>query len=257
MGIKQDKHQDYQTFVEKFKPKKTTDDCYTPPLIYEAVADYVAEHYKVDKNNFVRPFVPGGDYQSENYKKTDIVVDNPPFSIFSEILRFYTENNIKFFLFAPHLTFFSSYGTGSWSGIICGNSLTYENGAKVPTSFATNLETCAFRSAPDLYEALEKADERVRRKDKKRLPKYIYPQNVITSAMILGYAQHGVNFEVGKNECFFIRSLDAQKEKGKQLFGAGFLISERAAAERAAAERAAAEVWELSGREKEIIQGLK
>ena len=25
------KEQDYDEFIEKFKPKKTTDDCYTPP----------------------------------------------------------------------------------------------------------------------------------------------------------------------------------------------------------------------------------
>ncbi len=25
------KKQDYNEFIEKFKPKKTTDDCYTPP----------------------------------------------------------------------------------------------------------------------------------------------------------------------------------------------------------------------------------
>jgi hypothetical protein len=25
------KKQDYDEFIEKFKPKKTTDDCYTPP----------------------------------------------------------------------------------------------------------------------------------------------------------------------------------------------------------------------------------
>ena len=31
------KIQDYDAFVEKFKPKKTTDDCYTPPLVYDAV----------------------------------------------------------------------------------------------------------------------------------------------------------------------------------------------------------------------------
>ena len=35
MGKKQDKFEDYEGFVEKFKPKKTTDDCYTsPPTIY-------------------------------------------------------------------------------------------------------------------------------------------------------------------------------------------------------------------------------
>lgn len=28
----------YQQFVDKFKPKKTTDDCYTPPLVFDAIA---------------------------------------------------------------------------------------------------------------------------------------------------------------------------------------------------------------------------
>lgn len=27
--------EDYEGFVEKFEPKKTTDDCYTPPKIYD------------------------------------------------------------------------------------------------------------------------------------------------------------------------------------------------------------------------------
>lgn len=26
-----EKNKEYQEFVDKFKPKKTTDDCYTPP----------------------------------------------------------------------------------------------------------------------------------------------------------------------------------------------------------------------------------
>lgn len=33
---------DYDSFLEKFKPKKTTDDCYTPANIYEAVLAGVA-----------------------------------------------------------------------------------------------------------------------------------------------------------------------------------------------------------------------
>lgn len=32
------KGETYEEFVEKFKPKKTTDDCYTPPEIYETVS---------------------------------------------------------------------------------------------------------------------------------------------------------------------------------------------------------------------------
>lgn len=39
----------YQAFVDKFKPKKTTDDCYTPANIYEAVAAWVAEEYHRDR----------------------------------------------------------------------------------------------------------------------------------------------------------------------------------------------------------------
>lgn len=30
----------YEEFVDKFKPKKTTDDCYTPDVIYKAVKDW-------------------------------------------------------------------------------------------------------------------------------------------------------------------------------------------------------------------------
>lgn len=31
--------EEYKKFVDKFKPKKTTDDCYTPELVYDAVRD--------------------------------------------------------------------------------------------------------------------------------------------------------------------------------------------------------------------------
>ena len=34
------KSKDYKEFVDKFKPKKTTDDCYTPDTIYEFVKDW-------------------------------------------------------------------------------------------------------------------------------------------------------------------------------------------------------------------------
>ena len=30
----------YEEFFDKFKPKKTTDDCYTPGAIYEVVKDW-------------------------------------------------------------------------------------------------------------------------------------------------------------------------------------------------------------------------
>ena len=54
---------DYDGFVDKFKPKKTTDDCYTPPAVYEAVIDYVNRNVSpLEGREIVRPFWPGGDY---------------------------------------------------------------------------------------------------------------------------------------------------------------------------------------------------
>ena len=99
--------EEYQEFLEKFKLKKTTDDCYTPPPVYDAVVRYVEETYSVSRDKFVRPFYPGGDYVNESYPEGCVVVDNPPFSILAEILRFYDSKGIKFFLFAPTLTLLS------------------------------------------------------------------------------------------------------------------------------------------------------
>lgn len=33
---------EYEAFVDKFKPKLTTDDCYTPPEVYEVVKKHIA-----------------------------------------------------------------------------------------------------------------------------------------------------------------------------------------------------------------------
>lgn len=150
--------EDYEGFVEKFKSKKTTDDCYTPPNVYEAVADWVAAEYGVDKADFIRPFYPGGDYKNVDYSGK-IVVDNPPFSILAEIIRFYVENNIKFFLFVPTLTC-CRYGD-KCSIVVVGIPIIYENTARVNTSFATNLEPHEIRArtAPSLYKAIDEAND--------------------------------------------------------------------------------------------------
>lgn len=54
------KNETYEEFVEKFKPKKTTDDCYTPPEIYEAIKKWACEKYGIDPQKIIRPFYPGG-----------------------------------------------------------------------------------------------------------------------------------------------------------------------------------------------------
>ena len=81
--------QEYREFVDKFKPKKTTDDCYTPVEVYEAIAGWVAEEYGLNKCDFVRPFFPGGDYERYQYSEAAVVVDKPPFSILTAIVDFY------------------------------------------------------------------------------------------------------------------------------------------------------------------------
>jgi hypothetical protein len=96
---------DYGEFVEKFKAKLTTDDCYTPVEVYEAVLGWLREKVDIEGCNIVRPFCPGGDYEAYDYKEDDVVVDNPPFSILARILRFYQGRGIRFFLFGPEFMF--------------------------------------------------------------------------------------------------------------------------------------------------------
>ena len=131
------KSKTYEEFVEKFKPKKTTDDCYTPPKIFEVIKNWVCNHYKKDPENIVRPFWPGGDYEKFEYPADCLVLDNPPFSILNKICNYYMDNNIEFFLFAPSLILLSA-GGARFNHIICDCKIEYENGAKVPTSFVTS-----------------------------------------------------------------------------------------------------------------------
>lgn len=40
---RQEGNEEYNEFLDKFETKKTTDDCYTPDIVYEAVASWVCE----------------------------------------------------------------------------------------------------------------------------------------------------------------------------------------------------------------------
>ena len=240
----------YNEFLDKFEEAKTTDDCYTPDKVYDAVADWVANEYGVSRDSFVRPFYPGGDYQSYKYKKDSIVVDNPPFSILAEILNWYNDNGIKFFLFAPALTLFSSSPSSSCA-IAVGVNVVYENKASVSTSFLTNLEEDRIRTAPTLYKAVQKAVDEVTAGMRRELPKYEYPDEVITAAKLQYFSKYGVDFRASRKDTEQVRQLDAQKESGKAIYGSGYFLSEKAAAEKAAAEK-----WQLSDRELEIVRSL-
>ena len=262
-GELSDDDEDYQAFLEKFEAKKTTDDCYTPENIYNVAKRWSLKKYKLGNPPVVRPFYPGGNYKKENYPKGCVVIDNPPFSIISEICEWYTENGIAYFLFAPTLTLLGIM-RGKANYVACGSGVVYENGASVNTSFVTNLGSKKIIAASDLREQIDEANKENLAKQHKTLPKYEYPDEVLTATMLCYMAAHGVSLEICADDVHFIRGLDAQKESGKALFGSGYLLSKKAAAEKAAAEKAAAEkvrvhdtnVWELSDREKKIVAGL-
>lgn len=246
------KNETYEEFVDKFKPKKTTDDCYTPPATYDAVKNWVVKEYNLQNHEIVRPFYPGGDFQNFEYTPNCVVIDNPPFSILSKIKKFYIENQIKFFLFAPHLTLFASDSQVSY--VVTDSKIVYENGARVNTSFVTNLESkCCIRTAPTLKSDIE-SSQRVTTVIK---PKYQYPSNVISSTLLGKITT--LPFKINLTECAFIRNLDSQKKCRKSIFGGGYLVSDKKAAELKVAELKVAEltkVWSLSNREKQIISNL-
>ncbi len=255
MGIRQQTFLDYEGFLEKFEPKKTTDDCYTPANIYEAVRDWAVREYGLHGREIVRPFWAGGNYETFDYPAGCVVIDNPPFSILSKIVKFYYRNRVDYFLFSPYLTNFGiGAGRDGVNHIIVPCTVTYKNGAKVDTCFVTNLGDDFIRTAPDLMDAIQAAEDANGATRGTPLPKYEYPDAVITSARIGWLCKHHQPYRVKREDCAFIRKLDNQG--GKAIFGAGYLLSQRAAAERAAAERAAAIKWQLSPREIEIQKML-
>ena len=251
----QDIDAEYAAFVEKFKPKKTTDDCYTPANVYAAVRDWAVREYRLEGREIVRPFWPGENFERRDYPDGCVVIDNPPFSILSRIVRHFYARRIDYFLFSPYLT---NLGIGAGGAgvnhVIAPCTVLYENGAEVDTSFVTNLGDVFIRSAPDLMDAITAADDENRKATRRSLPKYVFPDCVLTSANVGYMCKHHTPFAVRREECTLIRRLDAQGTGGS-IFGSGYLLGtrcalRRAAAERAAAERAAATVWELSPRER-------
>lgn len=254
--------EDYVEFTEKFKPKRTTDECYTPDNVYKVVADYVTERYGKDKDKFVRPFYPGGDYKKYNYPKGCVVVDNPPFSIISQIANWYNDNGIDYFLFAPELTALNLCQKSNI--LITGESIVYENNAKVSTAFATNMSEYMVEVCPELGKRLRIANKE--NEKAKHFPKYKYPDNVLSIGKLKNISRYGVDFAIKRENCKFIRALDSQRTVKKDLYGGGFLISNAQAAELRAAELRAAKLrnsdkgdvveWEISEREKEIIKTL-
>ena len=252
---------DYDSFVDKFELKKTTDDCYTPADVFQIVLNYVNEKCDLSGKKIIRPFYPGGDYEAIDYQPNHVVIDNPPFSIISKICKFYINNNVSFFLFAPHLTLFGS--DLDLTHIVVSADITYQNNAKVKTSFLSNMFGDAkIIGDAELYQKFKILND----SKKANLPKYEYPDHIATVSNIAFMVEKGISITINKKSTKHCRGLASQKPHNKVIYGSGFLLSEKAAAEKAAAEKAAAEKaaaekaetikWELSELEWKIIRSL-
>ena len=240
MGEKDDA---YNEFVDKFKPKHTTDDCFTPPAVYEAVKAWALARYG-HKGEIVRPFYPGGDYQAFDYPEGCLVLDNPPFSIQAEICRFYVEKGVDFFLFANGLTILNNLKEGTVNAVIAHANIVYENGADINTSFVTNLGSDAITVSASLHDAIEEAQPR----ETADLNAYAYPDNLVTSAMLGRLALYGSEFSIPH-----VRVV-SRMDDGTGIYGKGALISD-AKAEKVKAEKVKIPV-ELSERERAIVEEL-
>ena len=250
---------DYESYIAKFRDlPKTTDDTYTPPDVYEAVLQYLREEGKLAADHTIlRPFYPGGDYERAEYPENGIVIDNPPFSMFSKICKFYTARHIPFFLFGPGMTIstVSTYATA----VIINTGLVFENGANVRINFASSLfPDVALMTAPRLNDLIGACPSQ---NQKKKLPIYDSPDELLSVSDLKTICSGGIDFSVRRSECVRVRSLDLHPKEGG-LFGDHFLIAKaKAKAIAKAIAKAKAKAKRaihipLSEREQRIVERL-
>ena len=159
---------------------------------------------------------------------------------------------IPFFLFGPGLTILScaKYCTA----VFINQAITFENGACVKCNFSTNLlgDTVA-TTAVKLDKAIAACASQ---NTKRRLPKYKYPQEVLSASDFQIMSKGDEDFRVSRKECEIIQNLDFHKNG---LFGDHLLVSKSAAARAAVARAAVAKlkIVKLSEREKKIVATLR
>lgn len=212
--FKQKKTYSYQEFTDKFKPKRTTDDCYTPDFVFEAVKDYVFKKWNIAPNTpVVRPFWPGADFTACNYPAGCIVIDNPPFSLLSSILEFYIARSIRFFLFAPALTVLQHAEKG-FGFVFVNNSITYANGANVRTAFIHNFDS-KITCSGILDKAIKAPD--------KSLRKIKWPANWLAASDFMNKTRR-----LDETEEEFVENYVSLKKNsdGCQRFGGGVLVAD-------------------------------
>lgn len=201
---------------------KSGDEHYTPPAVYEAVKKWL--HPRTVYHNYVRPFYPGGDYESFDYSEGGtIVLDNPPFSKLTEIINFYIEKDVPFFLFAPNNTAFNLLQRGRHKVltiVVISDKILYESGLLLSTSFVTNL-----RLSPDKTVILSGTlSDAIKKAQGKKKMKAHHEETVKNAAEMKKYVVPGKDIVVKYSE---VLRKDAN---GVQLYGSGIRLSEETVA---------------------------
>ena len=250
---------DYESFVAKFADNpKTTDDCFTPQDVYEAVVKYVGTICDLTGKEILRPFYPGGDYRNAEYPEDGIVIDNPPFSLFTKICEFYSAHRIPFFIFGPGMTITSC--CRFCTAVVLACDTIFENGAKVHCGFATNLlGDEIIRNAPLLNKLITSCPSQ---DITNHFPTFEYPTELLSISDMKTMCRGGVDFSVKRSEAFITKKLDY---KGN-LYGDHFLLSDAKSAEKKRLKEIAKQQLttgtknavkiELSQRERRIVERL-
>lgn len=223
----------YKYCVTNGRNINSTDECYTPPAVYDTVLDYAVDRYGLQDKHVVRPFIPGGNYQKYVYDKNDVVVDNPPFSITTKIAKWYIVNNIPFFMFINGLYGVSlSRGLRGKATVIVtdANVSFYNKGSekRIKLGFVTNLEPkdIIIRGDATLTNRLNGLVK------KKSFKRFRYPHNFLKNNDILSALQHNVELKLTTDNCLFEDNLDYHKAQmhAKQqrfgVFGGGYLVND-------------------------------
>lgn len=255
---------DYESFIAKFRDSpKTTDDCFTPKDVYEAVVEWLGSVYDMSDKVILRPFFPGGDYENSDYPENGVVIDNPPFSMFTKIYAFYAAHKIPFFLFGPGMTITSCCKYGC-TAVMVDNNIVWDNGAVVRVDFASNLfGDIMAMTAPKLRQMLAACPSQ---NVKKSLPSFAYPPEVVRVSDFHVICNGDVEYALHRSECAITKKLDrkdgmfgdfflASTEKGEAKEAARLRAQEVARLRVQEAARNAVTV-ELSLRERRIIERL-
>ena len=225
-GSRNDIFTDYDSFVAKFSKEapKTTDDCFTPPAVYQAVLDWLGTKVDLTGKDIIRPFYPGGDYQATEYTENSVVVDNPPFSILAQIVDFYLTKGVKFLLFAPFLTLFA-YCKRPLTMIVVGGGIVYANGANVNTGFLSNMFPDIKAMADyDLHKRLMAA-QGIKKKNKTTT--YNWHRNTVRMSDLEMCVKRKANLIIKNNECVPMKNIGFLKDIKKSVIGGLILVNDR------------------------------